>query len=305
MRQFVTSILLLLLPTVTFAQSVDLFANADSKWTVAETYPNANPQNPSFAETKTTIFGFSGDTAVNGKTWLKMYSTKDSLFTSDLNFEGYIHSSSNHTLKADSNFNIDTLYQFNLDVGDSVKFDFGPFSQKIPVIKKDSMLIGGSYYQTLHFAEPTGPNGFTVFEEKWIVGMGSVHGPLFPDRAEVFSTEIPDSLNLVCTRSNNVTLYQNPSYNSCIVNIVLGLDKPERSSIKLFPNPVSHQINVVTEIQGKKKVSIRSQSGQLLLSETHEQSNFTVEFRDFPKGLYFVTLEVNGEFKTWKLLKNK
>lgn len=302
MKQLLASILLL--PIILFGQSVDHFTNLDSKWTVADTYPNANQQNPYFVETRTTIFGFIGDTVVNGKTWLKMYSTKDSLFTSNLNFIGYIHSSSNQTLKADSNFKIDTLYQFDLEVGDSVNFDFGLYSENIPVIKIDSMMISGSHYKTLHFAEPTGPNSFTVFKEMWIEGIGSIHGPLFPDHPEVFSTEIPDSMNLVCTESNSVSLYQHPSYNSCIVNVILGLDKNEISSLMVFPNPVQNEINVLTNSKGNKKVSIRNQSGQVVISQTREQSDFTIKFRDFPKGLYFMTIEENGEFHTWKLIKN-
>jgi hypothetical protein len=294
----------ILFPVLTFGQVVEHFGNPDTKWNVADSYPNGNLQNPYFVETRTTIFGFVGDTLVNGRTWLKMYSTADSLFTSNLNFEGFIRSSTNHILKADANFYIDTLYQFNLSVGDSVNFDFGFYSENIPVIKIDSVLIGSAYYKTLDFAEPTGPNIFTIFKEKWIEGIGSIHGPLFPNRPEVFSTEMPDSLKLVCTESNGDNLYQHPSYSNCIINIILSLSTKDLSLVKVFPNPVQNEIWVSTDSYGDKKVSIRNQLGHLIHCELHDQPKFTIQFSKFKNGFYFMTIEENGEYQTWKLIKN-
>jgi len=292
------------LPLLTYGQIIDHFSNTNSKWNVADTYPNANQQNPYFAETRTTIFGFVGDTLVNGEMWLKMYSTEDSSFISNLNFEGYIQSTSDQVLKADENFQIDTLYQFDLNVGDSINFDFGFYSEKIPVLSIDSVLIDNQYYKRLQFAEPTGPNAFTFFKEEWLEGIGSMHGPLFPDRPEVFSTEIPDSLNLICTASNGRSVWQHPSYSDCFVNIILGLTANDLSLFSVFPNPFQDEVSVSTASSKPKKVSIRNQLGQLVHFEIHDRPNFNIQVSELQNGLYFITIEENGKYLTWRVIKN-
>ena len=289
---------------LSFGQVIDHFSNSDSRWNVADTYPNANQQNPNFVETRTTIFGFVGDTVVNGKTWLKLYSSNDSLLSANLNFEGYIYSDANLVLKTDTNFQIDTIYKFDLSVGDSINFDFGFYSEYIPVVNIDSIQINNQYHKRFHFAEPTGPSAFTVFNEKWIEGIGSIHGPLFPLQPELFSTETPDSLTLVCTKSNGNNVWQHKSYNNCIINIVLSIDKNELISFKIFPNPFQNEITFICNDLELKELFIYNELGQEVIVNSWNDSNNKIDLRSLKNGIYFLTLKVNNRSETMKLIKN-
>lgn len=102
-----TIITLLLLQTFAFGQVIQHFENSDTRWNVAETYPD----NPSFVATTTTVYGFMGDTLINGNAWRKIYVTGDSLLKNKF-FNNYFTPTIQmsrplrtlHSLQADSTF---------------------------------------------------------------------------------------------------------------------------------------------------------------------------------------------------------
>ncbi|MDZ7777868.1 MAG: hypothetical protein U5L09_20765 [Bacteroidales bacterium] len=71
-----------------FSQNSINFVDPNATWNVASTYPNANPENPDFVETTTTVYGFIGDTLIGSELWLKFYSTLDSNFMNDFTYLG-------------------------------------------------------------------------------------------------------------------------------------------------------------------------------------------------------------------------
>jgi len=295
--------LLLFLPIITLGQVIDHFSNTDSKWHVAKTYPNGNQENPNFIETKTTIYGFQGDSLIEGESWLKLYSTKDSMFTSSLSFEGYIRSVNNLVLKWSSNSDIDTVYDFNLNVGDSIYFDLNPMPQYIPITLIDSVLINNQHYKRFHFAEPTGPNAFTTFNEVWVEGIGSLHSPLFPIQPDVFSSEMPDSLTLICTKSIANDIWQHPDFNSCIKNIVLGIESQQLIDLTIFPNPTYDKITIQSRSSGKKELSIYNGLGEQVLTHKWTSNSYEANLNSLKTGIYFLKITKGDKYQTIKLLK--
>ena len=245
-REMKTTILLsiLLLPTILLGQVINHFDNLDSKWNVAKTYPAANQQNPNFVATTTTVYGFQGDTLINSEQWFKLYSTSDSLFQSNLSYRGLLREENNKVFYLDTLNQLDTLYDFSLNVGDSVLFDlYGTYPEWLKVINVDSIQINGDYYRRLKFEEPS-ISAFDWLDEEWIEGIGSKHGPLFPAFPVKFSEEIPDSMLVTCTFSNNQQVWQHQSYPSCYVNIVLSVDQLELFDFKIYPNPFTDRIHI-------------------------------------------------------------
>jgi len=174
------SLLLLLLPNILWGQIINHFGNPDSKWNVAKTYPAANQQNPNFAASTTTVYGFHGDTIINGEQWLKIYSTNDSLFQSNLIYRGMISAENDKVFFIDTLKQRVTLYDFQLGVGDSVLFNlYGSFPKWLQVNVVDSIQVNGAFYKRLKFDEPA-LSAFDDLNEVWIEGIGSIHGPLFP-----------------------------------------------------------------------------------------------------------------------------
>lgn len=297
--------LLIIYPLLLSAQTVDHFASESSKWFVAESYGNGSPQNPSFIETVTTVYGFNGDTLIGGDTWLKMYSTSDSSFTANLEYEGLIHSENGVVLFQDTANMIDTLYDFNLEVGDSVLYDFyGMVDEYIEVIDADSISINGEMYNRLAFDEPQQPQAFTNLYEYWIDGIGSVHGPLFPHQPRVFSTEFPQSLYLTCSHVNEILYYENEFYDNCVVNIILSNEKMEMVDFTVYPNPSSDQIFVRQPHSNTGSYSVQDMFGKKILFGQLESNNQAVDISELKSGIYFLTITIDSGTLAKQIVKH-
>jgi len=300
-----TKILLTILtfPMLVFGQVTNHFDNLDTKWNVAKTYPNGNMQNPNFVATTTTVYGFQGDTLINSNLWFKLYSTSDSLFQSNLTFKGLTRTDNNRVLFLNTLNQLDTLYDFNLNIGDSVFYNFdGVFAEKIPIINIDSIQINGQYYKRFKFAEPS-MNAFSELNEIWIEGIGSIHGPTFPNKPRQFAQEIPDSLILTCTYSNNQQFWQHPSFNSCYLNIVLALENTAKTNLTFFPNPVQDNIKINLTKTDNYEINIFNSAGQKLIQKTITSDFVTIDLTILNDGIYFITVDSKNGRWTNKLLK--
>jgi hypothetical protein len=294
---------LFLLPSLLFGQVVNHFGNLDSKWNVAKTYPAANEQNPTFAATTTTVFGFQGDTLINGEQWFKLYSTTDSLFQNDLVYHGLVRAVNNQVLFIDALNQLSTLYDFTLNVSDSVLFNIAGMSPEwLNVTTVDSIQLNGSYYKRIKFSEPT-INAFDVLNEVWIEGIGSIHGPLFPTNPVKFSQEIPDSMFVTCSFSNNQQVWQHPSYSNCYTNIVLGVDQLELTDLNLYPNPFTDKIHIENSGKEQYNLTILNSLGQTIQQLHFNHEKQTIDLAGLKTGVYLVRIENRSNSNTIRIIK--
>ena len=285
------SFLILMLPVLLWGQVVNHFDNSDSRWHVAKTFSAANLQNPSFAATTTTVYGFQGDTLINSEQWFKLYSTNDSLFQTNLVYQGLTRTENNRILYLNPSNQLDTLYDFNLNVGDSVLYYlYGEYPEWISIINIDSVLLNETFYKRFTFSEPS-INGFEELDEVWIEGIGSIHGPLFPDFPIKFSQEIPDSMLLVCSFSDEQHIWKHHSYSDCYVNIVLGIGIIEPLNFKVYPNPFSGTINLENANNEIVNVTILNSLGQVIRQVKITSTNATIDLSELNDGLYFVKID--------------
>jgi len=295
--------LFLFIPTLLFGQKTNHFNNLDSKWNVARTYPAANQQNPNFVATTTTIYGYQGDTLINDRQWFKLYSTNDSLFQKNLVYHGLTRTENNIVLFLDETYHLDTLYNFNLNVGDSILFNlFGRYPEKIPVTAIDSLQINGEFYKRFKFAEP-GITAFDELNEVWIEGIGSIHGPLFPNFPRKFSQESPDSVLLTCTYSDNHQVWENSSYSSCYTNIVLGIETHEVWNYNIYPNPFSDRITLENDRKEKFDLTIINSLGQVVRKMKITSINEAIDVSELNYGIYLLRINDNEITRTIKLIK--
>ena len=297
--------LILIISTIFgYSQNTINFVDPDVRWNVARTFPNANPQNPGFVETTTKVYGFIGDTIIANETWLKFYSTPDSNFVSDFTYLGNLRSENGIVLFIDTTNAIDTLYNFNLQVGDSVFYDFGWESIYLQIENIDSIEIEGQNYKWFYFEEPQ--YGFFHMEEVWIEGIGSKHGPLFPKYPGIFSEEIPDSLNLTCYQKDNSIIWSNPYYDGCYVNIILSTKEVLAEVFQIYPNPVYSRLNIKIPAGAgtRNKVSIFDLSGKLLLNRYYNQKGgFEINTTFLENGFYLLKIENSTTTYTQKFIK--
>lgn len=300
-----TTILLsiLLLPSILWGQIINHFDNVDSKWNVAKTYPAANQQNPNFVATTTTVYGFQGDTLINSEQWFKLYSTSDSLFQGNLSYRGLLREENNKVFYRDTLNQLDTLYDFSLNVGDSVLFDlYGMYPEWLQVINVDSILINGDYYRRIKFAEPT-IQAFDELNEVWIEGIGSIHGPLFPNFPVKFSQEMPDSMLVTCTFSNSQQIWQHPSYPNCYINIVLSAEQLELNDSKIYPNPFTDRIHIENIGLQQYELTILNSLGQTVKRTQVNNDNIIIDLSELKEGVYFLRIESRENARTIKMIK--
>lgn len=299
----ILAVISIVCPLFLTAQTVNHFENESSIWFVADTYPNGNQQNPSFVETVTTVFGFQGDTTIQGEQWFKTYSSLDSTFTTNLEYQGLLREDNGYVFFQDTTSALDTLYNFNLEVGDSVLYNFwGQFEEYIHVAEIDSVPINGEMYKRLSFDEPI--FGFFLMDEKWIEGIGSVHGPLFPLNPEAFSEEMPDILDLVCTHVDEILYWENQSYDQCLVNIILGAENTVSFDVDIYPNPATEQVFIEQHHLNAGKFLVRDFLGRTVISGSLRSNKHLVDLSELNSGVYFVTVLLNSSTLTQKIVKH-
>ena len=297
--------LFLLIPACSlFGQNSITFTDPDATWNVASTYPHANPQFPDFVETTTKVNGYIGDTLIGGAYWSKMYITSDSSFQSGFTFLGDVKETNGFVIFLGATGTIDTIYNFNLNIGDSVAYNFIFGKTYLKVENIDSIEINGEYYKQFHFQEPWVVPFY--LNEVWIEEIGSIHGPLFPADPRVFETEIPDSTYLTCYKSNDTVVWNNPDYESCYINIVLSTNDIQNEQLKVFPNPFNNEIRIEFPDNEKAKyiMSIYDLSGNLIFATPINQTgHYEINSQSLKTGIYIIQIESDKQIFRQKLVK--
>ncbi len=296
-------VLILVIATmVTYSQSS--IVNPNANWSVAKTYPNGDIQNPNFIETTTLVYGFIGDTLIGDETWGKLYSTPDSNFVSYFTYLGNLKEENGIVLFMDTGYSIDTIYNFNLQIGDSVFYHFGFGTDYLQIENIDSIEISGEYYKRFHFEEPD--YNPMHLSEMWIEGIGSIHGLLFPRYPKVFSDEIPDSLELTCYKIDNSIIWNNPFYDNCYVSIVLSSNEITEVQLKIFPNPVKNRLIIEVPITESDNymISIFDLFGKTISKKTYNKTGIIeINLSSLKSGLYILQIEFDNKKLRQKFVK--
>lgn len=286
------------------AQVVDHFSEPTSKWYVVKAFPNGSMEHPSFVGKRTFVYGFNGDSLINNETWLKMYSTEDESFQSDLNFEGYIHSQNGIVRYTNVNTDIDTLYNFSLLTSDSVNYEFYDLQDVyIDVLNISNVSISGENHSYFSFSEPEIISSFNLARERWIEGIGSIHGPLYPLNPIMFSTEIPDSLILSCTKTNGVDYYSHYGFSECFELSLVAVDNIENELFNVLPNPFTEELTVNLNSPNVELLELRNLNGQVVFSSNEFNENISILTSHLPAGIYFLTVLTSSESHSVKLVK--
>lgn len=215
------------------------FDGTTNRWYVADSHPQGNIDNPNFIATTTLHYFLNGDSLVGVDSWGKIFAQDTTGTPTTPTLNGLVRQPGDVVLHLDVQGILDTLYDFRLQVGDSFRYVSDFYDTYLPVVQVDSILILGAHHKIIRFGEYV-LSLEEALSDTWIEGIGSIHGPLAPRMPNTLGINygIPDSTRTTCFLQGEQTLWTHPSYPECIVNVRLGMNDLDGSSLTiLHPNP--------------------------------------------------------------------
>ncbi|PLX03060.1 MAG: hypothetical protein C0595_08420 [Marinilabiliales bacterium] len=170
------------------------------------------------------------------------------------------------------------LYDFDLNVGDTLPITYIQWNEDIVVLSIDSISVGDSYRKIFNLSDQSSP--------QLIEGIGHDGGFLEP-----FPPILECGHFLLCYALNGTTYY--PNYNDpCDLTVSI---KPsvKTSSIKAYPNPAKNTVTIQFDkpeiIKSAIAININGQSFDLNFKQKNENS-IIVDLSQLSKGLYMIQL---------------
>lgn len=240
-----------------------------------------------FLETWTTSYGTIGDTLVAGVPWQRIVSSTEPTLNVDVVDLGFVRQEGSVILHWVPGTAPDTLYDFGLQVGDSVGYMFADFTGYVHLMAIDSVWLDGFPHRRFHFSDFS--TGFcSLGNEQWIEGIGSVRGPLFPVAAREFCEEFDESLGLTCFEEDAVTYWSDPNYPECVVNIMLGVEQlgATADEMKVWCDPATGVLRIRMEPVGFERVQVMNAAGQLMIDQPLQNGLLELGLGPFPAAMY-------------------
>ncbi|HMN05884.1 MAG TPA: T9SS type A sorting domain-containing protein [Flavobacteriales bacterium] len=270
-------------------------------WFVARTFPAGSLEHPNFVATRTTRYFFSGAITVDGEPWNRLIAHDTWEDPPVTTVVGAMRQTDQVVLFVDTLGAIDTLYNFNLQVGDSVHYPgISLMHPYLTVEAIDTVMIMDHPHRRFRFSEDWSIME-AYYSDAWIEGMGSIHGPLAPRMPEHLSTGTsgwPDSTRTVCFLRGNDLLWQHPGYSSCTTNVLLGTDELLLPEITLYPNPTQGIVRVVGLPAGQWPYRVLGPTGHVMAEGLFPagDSPRLLDLGSWPSGLYLLQVDLPGSF---------
>lgn len=295
-----------LIPACLSAQE-GMFNHPDSEWYLAHSYINPNAEDPSFVETRSTVFMFDGDTLIGGNEWQKLYTFLDKEAEGEAVLEGILRTEGDLVFYRGASGRTDTLYNFGLQRGDYFNFVFDSAAVRLEVVSVDKIDVNGVNRKRITFGEPDDMSLIGVMNEVWIEGVGSIHGPLYPAAPRMFMTEFTDALDLTCARTGGrETMWKNAGYDECFVNKVLSTrNEVTDAPFSVYPNPFEQEIFLDGPFMGGSGAEVRvyDMQGRKVLSSQLPVGKRQLSLNGLGTGVYLLEISWEGESYFQKIVK--
>lgn len=198
---------------------------------------------------------------------------------------------------------VDTTFLFDV-------FDLTPHDTIVAFDTANMTVKTQGYYY--HFINRYKDKEEVDFNEPWTFGPDSFNIDLivdywypinpYQDRARLpFSIYLQDSTlahlyDFPC--DSTTALYDEEYYE------YLDLEKPKTDNIAVYPNPFSTEVSIVFgNLMGEKDLSISHINGKVVDAYTTQENSHTLQTTGLSNGMYLLTCIVQGESKTFKILK--
>lgn len=183
------------------------------------------------------------------------------------------------------------LYDFNLQVGDTIIGLLNPSSSNHVVYEKDSVLVNGSYRNRLKVD--------SCYNISIIEGIGSDYGLI-----EIIPGCVTDwgYYNLLCFKENNLVQYPENVFSCALID---GLSNVSTLSNKfnIAPNPSHDYFKITSSNKKMIELKVTDINGKLIKKEVLN-NDLNAEIWGLNNGFYFIEIkDMNNQIYRDKLIK--
>lgn len=246
----------------------------------------------------TNTWEFKGsDTLLNNHTY-KIIEQTDSLWGLYHSDQVFMREDSAKRVYYLSNMGEVKMYDFNLQTGDTFRFDNSFFWQYYVVDNVDSVtLLSGVKRKRISFGAGA---------EQWIEGIGSSSG-LFNVFLDAFVLDMSSSL--LCFHENGIKKYEDPNFQNCFFSSVGIQENNSLVNFQISPNPTQTAcfINFNLPQTDLLKIQLLSNSG--ILMKSFPEKNYSagankieLTVDELPAGFYILKIEGQKQSVITKLL---
>ncbi|MBO6605728.1 M28 family peptidase [Psychroserpens sp.] len=102
----------------------------------------------------------------------------------------------------------------------------------------------------------------------------------------------------------DVTIGSCTERSECIQVDTLGLEEFSENEIKVYPNPVISDLNIeLLSSENDASITLYDLSGKLILTSNTTENSATLNLKEMPQGIYFLTIENAEKSGTFKIVK--
>jgi hypothetical protein len=174
------------------------------------------------------------------------------------------------------------LYEFDLDVGDTLPLSFiNNFSVPIVVAEIDTLYFDGVPHRRYSL------EGSSVFYDELIEGVGNINGPI-----QHLGLGIDISHTLVCFSLDGNSQFPDSSA-ECSSNTVMSVDElyPKENSIAVYPNPSRGKVTIqINSNQLITQFILFDTVGKELKRRMVSDDYIELEREQLPQGIYYLQL---------------
>lgn len=170
------------------------------------------------------------------------------------------------------------LYDFNVEVGDTVSFLGYPVN--IVVSIENVLLADGLTHKKINF------NGTETGFQSWIDGVGSNFGFLAAYLPYYHLYHVWFTLD--CFNSNSTYLY---GEEHCELIMVSDVDIQDSPVVEVYPSPFQNELVILnTAGQSDKIIQITDLHGKIISSSILNGASETIQTTNWPAGIYLITI---------------
>ncbi|HLG02969.1 MAG TPA: T9SS type A sorting domain-containing protein [Bacteroidia bacterium] len=187
------------------------------------------------------------------------------------------------------------LYEFNLNIGDTLAESWISYSPLNYVTGIDSILIDGAYHKCYELSTSSSP-----YEVALIEGIGGSLGLLSP----LFTNQNVSQFcnRLLCVTVNGLSVYPDTS---TVCNLITKINEVDNNlSFSIYPNPLTDILNIKLNNFTTAEIILYDIASRKLLQQ--QFTNFiSLNTEHLAKGIYIYEVrDKNGVCKKGKVVKN-